>query len=753
MFNLCRIKSLLTLGAILFTSLLSGCSPDRDASAVSAAGDNTVRPLPQPLPAPHYVGGQHCRDCHSEAFNHWQGSHHDLAMQEATVATVLGDFDQARFTYHGVTTEFYRKDDQFWIHTDGPDGQLSDFAVRYVFGVYPLQQYLLELPGGRLQAFGIAWDSRPASEGGQRWFHLYPDESITYNDPLHWSGRLQNWNFMCAECHSTHLKKNFDEERGVYNTTWSEIDVSCEACHGPASNHLLWADEKSRTAYSFGSSLGLTHLFNEREGVSWSHNAEGQPQRSRPNSRRKELPVCAACHSRRAQMFEDDRKGQAFTDSYLPATLDPGLYHADGQVDAEVYVYGSFVQSKMFAAGVTCSDCHNPHSLQLKVPGDGVCLQCHTPEHATEQHHHHRPGSEGARCVNCHMPSKHFMVVDERRDHSFRVPRPDLSVELGVPNACNQCHRDQTAGWAASAVQAWLGRPARGYQQFAHTLAQARAYSPGADRALRDLLADTGQPPIARATAASALQRWLNQENVGALASALSDPQAQVRLAALQSLGTLPPNVRWQLLSPLLDDTAAMVRAMAASQLADIPLTELPAAGRQRLQRALELYRSSLTFNADTPEAQVNIGRLEAQRGNFARAEQAYQKALKLDDTWLPVYINLADLYRQMDRDDLGRPLLESALQRFPDAAPLHHSLGLLLTRQKDREASLQHLAQAARLAPELPRYQYVYAVALHSAGRQQEALQHIDQTLARYDDPSLRQLRQQLAPSDRQVQ
>lgn len=309
------------------------------------------------------------------------------------------------------------------------------------------------------------------------------------------------------------------------------------------------------------------------------------------------------------------------------------------------------------------------------------------------------------------------------------------------------------AGWAASAVQAWLGRPARGYQQFAHTLAQARAYSPGADRALRDLLADTGQPPIARATAASALQRWLNQENVGALASALSDPQAQVRLAALQSLGTLPPNVRWQLLSPLLDDTAATVRAMAASQLADIPLTELPAAGRQRLQRALELYRSSLTFNADTPEAQVNIGRLEAQRGNFARAEQAYQKALKLDDTWLPVYINLADLYRQMDRDDLGRPLLESALQRFPDAAPLHHSLGLLLTRQKDREASLQHLAQAARLAPELPRYQYVYAVALHSAGRQQEALQHIDQTLARYDDPSLRQLRQQLAPSDRQVQ
>jgi hypothetical protein len=430
-------------------------------------------------------------------------------MQQAIAETVFGDFDEASVTYHGVTSRFFRRDGRFFVNTDGPDGNLADFAIAYTFGVFPLQQYLVEFPDGRLQALPIAWDARPKDAGGQRWFHLYPDEPIRHGDALHWSGINQNWNFMCAECHSTDVHKNYDAASNRFHTTCSEIDVSCESCHGPGSRHVDWAKNRhdgSRAGREIEPSKDLAVLFHERAGVTWSiDNESGEVRRSVLPRERPEVETCGRCHARRAELAEDWSPGRPLSDTHMVALLERGLYHADGQIDGEVYEYGSFRQSKMFAKGVTCSDCHEPHSLARRASGDELCQRCHNaPAYATRQHSHHAAVSPPLACTSCHMPARTYMSVDVRHDHSFRVPRPDLSVALGTPNACNDCHRNQSAEWASAAVERWYGPAREGFQSFAAAFDAARAEQPAAGELLDRVAPDPPTPSIARATAFAA---------------------------------------------------------------------------------------------------------------------------------------------------------------------------------------------------------------------------------------------------------
>lgn len=424
-------------------------------------------------------------------------------MQKASGATVLGDFNAATFEHSGVTTTFSRSGDKFMVRTDGPDGALHDYEAAYTFGVYPLQQYLIAMPGGRYQALGIAWDSRPKDQGGQRWFHLYPDQKLAAGDRLHWTGRDQTWNYMCADCHSTDLRKNYDLSANAYSTTWSDIDVSCEACHGPGSRHVAWAETRaSAPALNEDQRKGLVAWLKATDQGRWEMNpATGIARRTEPRSSSAELEVCAGCHARRATIAPETGAGTAFLDAHLPALLEPGLYHADGQIDGEVFEYGSFLQSRMYHAGVTCTDCHAPHSLTLRAEGNALCSQCHLPaKFDVAEHHHHEPGSTGAQCVSCHMPAKTYMVVHERRDHSFRVPRPDLSATIGTPNTCNQCHADKTAAWAAQQVASWYPAGRQNRPHYGTALHAGRTGAAGAERLLDDLIADPDQPAIARAS-------------------------------------------------------------------------------------------------------------------------------------------------------------------------------------------------------------------------------------------------------------
>lgn len=673
---------------------------------------------------PDFVGRQVCASCHAEQEKLWQDSHHDLAMQQATAATVLGDFNNRDFTHAGTTSRFFRKGDRFMVRTDGPDGKLTDYAIEYTFGVAPLQQYLVAFPGGRLQALSIAWDARPQEQGGQRWFHLYPDEQITHDDELHWTRLNQNWNGMCAGCHSTHLQKNYDPGSKSFDTRWSEIDVSCEACHGPGALHVDWARKKPGWEKQAGSK-GLTVVLDERQDVHWQPDAgTGTAIRSKPREGSAEIEMCARCHARRSVISAAYVHGETLLDHYLPRLLDEGMYYPDGQIQDEVYVYGSFLQSRMHQAGVTCSDCHEPHSLQLRQPGSGVCLQCHAADRfATAAHHFHKPGSAGASCVECHMPPRDYMVVDPRHDHSFRIPRPDLSVTLGTPNACNVCHTDKSPQWAATRVQDWYGHVPQGLQNWAGTLAATRSGDPLAGESLLQLIRDSGTPAIARATALSQVGPYLDAQSLDVLTQGLWDDDPGVRAATMSMLEQLPAGLRVQLAFPFLEDDVRAVRIEAARVLATVPAGDLDDRQRLLLEQGIEEFIASQLASAERPEAQTNLGNLYTQRGEWQQAEHAYRTAIELNPAYTPAWVNLADFYRGRQDEAAADKTLREAIAGMPGVADLHYALGLSLIRRQQAAAAVAELQQAATLNPDNPRYIYVYAVALNSTGKPDEAL------------------------------
>ncbi|SDR63371.1 doubled CXXCH domain-containing protein [Rhizobiales bacterium GAS113] len=681
-----------------------------------------------------YVGSDACAQCHAAEAKAWGGSHHALAMQHANDSTVLGDFADAELSYGDVTSAFLKQDAKFMVRTDGPDGSLQNYEVKFTFGVAPLQQYLVELPGGRLQALAIAWDSRPKAEGGQRWFHLNPGEAIAHGDPLHWTGLQMNWNFMCAECHTTNLKRNFDAATQTYHTTYSEIDVSCESCHGPGSRHLAWAQKAPSWESIDGASKGLTNLLEERKDVTWLPNAQtGNSARSKPRTTMHEIETCAVCHSRRGPIWSDVMPGAPIGDGHRVSLLDEGLYFPDGQIRDEVYEYGSFLQSRMNHAGVTCSDCHEPHSAKLRAEGNGVCLQCHSPaKYQVASHHHHKDESVESQCVSCHMPERTFMVVDRRRDHSLRIPRPDRTTTLGVPNACSTCHADKSAAWAADQLKTWFPTPDPGFQQFAEVLQEGTMGAPGAREKLLALAGDTGAPGIARASALARLDRVPSREALDHLRRLIHDQDPLIRRAAVCAYINLPANARMDLL-PMLDDPVRDVRLQAVPLIASIPPQSLDADARRRLDRGIAEYTTSEQSNADRPEAHFNLGLVFVALGRTAAAEAEFRVALAIDPTFVPAAVSIADLYRSAGLDAQGESVLRTLIEHQPYAALAHHALGLWLVRNQRTAEALEELRRAADLGPEDPRMAYVYAVALTSKGDRNRALEVLRRQLARF--------------------
>jgi len=651
-------------------------------------------------------------------------------MQHATADTVRGDFNDAKFTFDRVTSSFFKRDGKFYVRTDGPDGKLADFEVKYTFGVEPLQQYLVELPGGRLQALAVTWDTRPKSAGGQRWFRQYPNEKLDFRDELHWTQRSQNWNFMCADCHSSQVVKGYDVGTNTFKTSWKEISVGCESCHGPGSAHLVWAEKRPLEP-----SKGLTVQLDERGGVNWSIDpASGNATRSRERSSEREIEVCAQCHARRAQIAEGYRAGAPFMDHYLPSLLVPGLYYVDGQQRDEVFIWGSWLQSRMHRQGVTCSDCHDPHSQKLRVEGNAVCGQCHAPgKYDAPSHHHHKEGSAGAQCADCHMPKTLYMVVDGRRDHSMRVPRPDHSVAFGVPNACNQCHTDRDARWATTAVRGWLGRDAKGFEAFAPTFHAAENHQAGALASLASIANDVATAPIARASAIARLALAGGADATIAQRAAL-DAQPLVRLAAVRLAEALPPQEQARVLATLLTDPLRAIRIEAARALAG-QQDRLSAEQRNSWQKAAYEYVAALHYTADRPESRVALGSFEAQLRRHEQAQAAFAQALALDPGFVPAYLNAADAWRSQGNEEKARAALEAGLARAPKNAALHHALGLTLVRQGNRRQALRELERAVQLAPDEARYTYVYAVALHSTGLAADAINVLDRAAARWPD------------------
>lgn len=680
---------------------------------------------------PQFVGRAVCAECHAELMAAWAGSDHDRAMDVATDATVLGNFDNARFTHSDVTSEFFRRDGKYFVRTDGPDGKLADFEISYVFGVDPLQQYLIEMPDGRLQTLSITWDSRPAARGGGRWYHMYPGEFVPHGDELHWTGPLQNWNYQCAECHSTNLQRSYDPKTRRHSATWSEIDVSCETCHGPGSRHVAWAKDPESARAGDAGTLGLVVSLDERHGVTWTMDpSNGKPARSQPRVSDREIETCARCHSRRGQVWKDYTPGRPIGETHRVALLDPELYFPDGQIRDEVYEYGSFLQSRMHQAGVSCSDCHDPHSLKLRAPGGAVCLQCHqTEKYQAAEHHHHEPGSAGSDCLGCHMPGRYYMGVDFRRDHSMRVPRPDLALSIGVPDACIGCHDDRKPAWAAGKVREWFGTARTEARHYGLILHDGDIDAAGARQELLALAQDGSQPGIVRASALQRLDRIPGQEAMAMLTGLLQDPDPLVRRAAVSAHRPLPPELRKGLLG-MLKDPVRDVRLETVPLVVDVPDDRLQPGEIGERDRAIAEYVSSQQVNSDRADAHLNLALIALARGRSEEARAELEESLYLDPRFVPAVVNLADLHRTLGQEAEAEAVLRRGLETSPKAAALHHALGLLMVRTGRANAALDELKLAATLAPSAARYGFVYAVALDSAGRRPEAVRELRMVL-----------------------
>ena len=688
--------------------LLAGCAGGSSREAVA-----------------RFTGSAACSVCHAEQAAAWRGSHHDLAMQVAGDSTVLGDFGGVTFTHFGIDTRFFRRDAAFMVNTEGADGAAADFEILYTFGVHPLQQYLVAFPGGRLQVLPVAWD---AVRG--RWFHMYPHERIAPDDPLHWTGRRQNWNAQCAACHSTDLRKGYDPAADAYATTWSDLNVGCEACHGAGSAHVAWAERAAAGPGEPSGGPGHGDL-----GLSVSFGGNGA---------RVEVETCAPCHSRRAQLTAHAPPGAPLLDHVVPVTLEEDLYHADGQILEEVYVYGSFVQSRMHAAGVTCGDCHDPHSLKLRADGNALCTRCHgeapdrrfpalkAARYDAPEHHFHAPGTPGAMCVDCHMPARTYMVVDPRRDHGFKVPRPDLAAVTGAPDACTGCH-GRSPGWAARAIAKRHGAPPAG-EPFGVALAAGRAGAPGAGVLLARLAVDTLQPAIARATALGLLPRDAAELD-GALEVGARDRDPLVRVAAARVAERLPAQPRLARLAPLLEDPRRAVRIEAARALAPLPRAMLGDRAARALDAALAEYAAAQSLALDLPEGHLNMALLHEALGDDSLAAAAYRAALARDPAFRPAAFNLAHLYNRTGRNEDAGRILREAIERMPGDGELHYSLDLLLAESSRHAESAAALGRAAALLPERARVALNHGLALQHLGRTREAQGELER--ARRLDPS----------------
>ncbi|MBU3021094.1 multiheme c-type cytochrome [Aestuariibacter sp. A3R04] len=675
-----------------------------------------------------------CVNCHRQEVADWAVSDHGKAMLLPSDDTVVGDFNQAHASHFSQQATFFKKGNKFLISfTEG--NKTTEYEVSYTFGHYPLQQYLIATKDGKYQVFPFSWDSRPAKEGGQRWFPNYPEEDIASNDRLHWLQPMQNWNGMCADCHSSGLKRQFDIDKETFNTTYDDINVSCASCHGDMTAH---ADNPSAENHSGQIALSLKEqkalgqwLLSPKDKIAhW----EGEPRNN------KFMDTCYGCHSLRSPLTDGIDPSKPYLDQFTPSLLTPPLYHANGHIKEEVYVYGSFQQSKMFEAGVNCVDCHNPHTMKIKVEGNGLCLQCHSAEaYQQETHTHHPLDSTGSECVSCHMPQTTYMSVDARRDHSFSIPNPAVSASTGAPNACLNCHEEQSNDWSQTHITTWF----KDSTSFTTSESQYVAIMHGRvtdKNAMLKLASDTSLPIIKRATLLAMLPRTVSALNNRELANFLVHDAPLIRLAAAQAAVLLPDSERPKSLTPLLSDPYRAVRVAAVNQLVGSGLKTAD------YHRALSELFAANDANSWRGEGNLNQSLAAFANGDVTTAEQRLQTGISVDPYFEANYVNLAELYRARGETEKEEALLKRALDAIPNSDILHYSMGMYLVRNQEKVSAVQHFKQASRLAPANPRNWYIYALGLDSIGKTKEAIAILKRVVTKQADPSLIQLGSSLA-------
>ncbi len=679
---------------------------------------------------PVFVGSQKCIECHTNEYKDWQSSHHAHAMSVASDSTVLGDFNNCTYIFKSDTHRFYKRNNKFYTYTKGVDGKMQEYEIAYTFGYTPLQQYLVPFERGKFQCLSIVWDTEK-----KEWYNMaarvYNIDDITPDNWLYWTNQSQNWNGMCAECHSTNLKKNYIAKSDSFNTTWSEINVSCEACHGPGSNHIDWAnlpETRQKEIDNFGLIEKTSGLTNE-EYVS----------------------LCARCHSRRSQI-SDYKAGKKDLLDYMVPSLIQDHYFIDGQILDEDYVWASFVQSKMYHNDIKCNDCHNVHSGQRLFEGNAVCTQCHLASYYdTPKHHFHKTGEEtkgtykigdneiavgeGSKCVNCHMPGRYYMGNDFRNDHSIRKPRPDLSKSLGVPNACNQCHTDQSVDWAISYTEKWYGIKDRPH--YGSLLALEGNEITNKLNELIEYINNDLNPSIIRASAVEKLSAINDTLAIQTLKKCLDDPESIIRLSAIRTY--IIPNINTYIsdVSPLLKDPARAVRMETAIRLSYIPEDQLGENIKPSFRKALNECIAYNTYLADFPGGKSNLAIINTNLGNYQEAINLYKQAINTDNKYYQAYANLAYLYNQTGQNEDAEKLYQFLLEQNANLPGIEYSIGLLKAEQNNYFEAAKYLETAQSKDPVNGRINYNLGLIYLQLNEQDKAENNLKEAVRKESDNS----------------
>ena len=665
-----------------------------------------------------YVGKESCIECHEAEYKDWTGSDHDLAMDFANDSSVLADFNDATLLGNNLHHKMYKKGKEFFVYTDGAEGKMQEYQVKYTFGYYPLQQYLVEFPGGRLQTLALTWNSKD-----HNWYYMadsvYQGMSVTHTNWLHWTNQAQNWNSMCADCHSTNLQKGYDVDTDTYHTTWSEIDVSCEACHGPASEHLKWAAlaEYARTDFvNYGLPIKTSDIDNQQY-----------------------IDNCARCHSRRSIFSDFDPHSKSIYNHINPVLPTEPNWHIDGQIKEEDYVYASFSQSRMFMEEVACNDCHNVHSGKLILEGNDLCLQCHkAQDYDTKNHTFHKTYGEageavmsaagvqfevgsGTECINCHMHGQNYMGIDYRRDHSFRVPRPDLSDINGSPNACNQCHTDKSNKWAHSYIEEWFGisRPFQYGEAFTASLALKKE----ADKRLKEIIKDDLYAPSIRAASIGYLGDY--SANNELISISLQDLDPTIRIAAVKRFN-LNSEEDLKHILPLLYDETKAVRLECYQKLSNVEMALIPESYKDALRNVQAENLEVLKYNADFPNGKYNLANYYYLQNDYKKSEVFYLKAIEQDEELFVAKMNLSFLYSAMGEPLKAENILKAFIEEMPDHPDALYNYGLILSENKKYRESLKYLIQASDLMPENSRVDYNIAMLYDFFGEKTNAEKYL---------------------------
>jgi len=663
---------------------------------------------------------QNCVSCHQTSVNAWLTSDHAKAMDIATPKTVLGNFNNIEAAHYSQTARFYKQENKFFVELNH-ENKTNIYEINYTFGHYPLQQYLTKTSHGKYQVLPFSWDSRSKAEGGQKWFVMYQNEDIKQQDRLHWQQPLQSWNGMCADCHSDGLKRQYDIETSTFNTSFDNINVGCQSCHGNMNNHT------KKTTSSTSSTRTQPDIINR-----WLRNI-GEDTAHWQGKKRDNtfMDTCFACHSLRSSLTDGIVPEHSFLDQFSPSFLTPPLYHPDGQIKDEVYVYGSFLQSKMYKAGVNCIDCHDQHTMKVKVEGNGLCLQCHNPEVFDQPtHYNHKKGSAGSQCVDCHMPTNRYMGVDDRRDHSFKIPRPHLSTQHNMPNVCTNCHEDKSNEWAAKQVEKWHGKP----KALSITYNNFLNIQNGVPITLNEhinTINDTSLSDIVRATAIAALINTQAVLSNQIITPWVTSDKPLIRLATAQVGQLVPIQERHLAFATLLADQYKAIRVAAANQL--LTTNNI---NTTLMKKAFSELIDFNNNNAWRGEGNLNQSMVYYNSGQKDKAIASLQHAIKIDPYFSAAYINLADLYKSMGDLTNEHKTYKQALTATPQDAVVHYSYGLHLIRKKDKKRAVASFQQAIKLAPNNAQYIYLYVLAKDSIGETKQALMQLRRLIKKVDSP-----------------